>query len=103
MVFDCEEGDLGWPPSNIVRFSDWLEKIKGKIPTEYLHSTNISIDSRTDGDDTPIAMINVSYKREETEEEKSVRLRCEQKKLADIERKELKQLAILKRKYEVEL
>jgi len=98
-VFDKEQYNGDWPPSNATEFVAWFAEKISEIPVEYRETAQIDIDSSSCYDSS-FASIEIFYDRPETDDEMSLREHEELRKQREQELRELQTLATLKKKYE---
>ena len=67
-TFSLMETNDDWPPQNAKKFIEWLTDKFNKIPEQYKDNANIYFGSETSYDQE-LATIEMSYFRQETDEE----------------------------------
>jgi hypothetical protein len=92
--------ESGWPPSNLLKFADWLADKIDRIPEECRANSGFDVDREDDCDPSSALSMRIYYYRLETDEEKAKRE--DSQKIRDEEKvaSELRTLAYLKAKYE---
>ena len=98
-VFNKEQYDGDWPPSNAIEFVAWFAEKLGEIPAEYREVAIIDIDSIACYDSSK-ASIEIYYMRPETDGEMTAREMEELRSKEAQKARELQTLATLKAKHE---
>ena len=98
-VFDQEQCDGEWPPSDAAEFVAWFDGKISEIPGEYMSSANIEIDCASGYECTSYARIQIYYDRPETDSEMASREAGELRRKEAQKAKELRTLAELRAKY----
>ena len=98
-VLSVEPYDDGWPPTPAYEFLDWLHARLGSIPEQFRGTATVEIESHSgyEGDHSP--SIEISYKRQETDEEMAERLATDEAEARRRTEQELRLLAKLQAKY----
>lgn len=93
-----------WPPENVDGFFGWFKSKLSSVPPDLIGEVQINLRSESgyEGDHSPA--IEITYSRQETDEEFAIRLAERERVFAAaapmIEREERRMLAELKAKYE---
>ena len=72
-VFDQEQHDGEWPPTDATEFAAWFAGKLGEIPGEYMASAKIEIDSAGGYEGSHYGHIEIYYDRPETDDEMTSR------------------------------
>ncbi len=99
-LFDAEQYDDDFPTDNLVNFAAWLGTLISEVPEKFRTEATIEINSNVYYD-SPMANIEISYTRPETDEEMSERLSMDRARILMRENKERTVLAALQNKYGV--
>lgn len=99
-IFDKEQYDGEWPPTDATECVAWFAGKLDAIPAEYRETAKVEIESVASYEDSHYARIVIHYYRPETDDEMASReaqeLGCQEAQKA----RELRTLAALKAKYE---
>jgi len=97
-LYEAEEYDRKWPPTDLLNFLQWIHEILVQIPIDARDTARIIISAveKTDG---PCAHMRVSYYRQETDEEMEDRAGKDRERRQEEERRERDLLAKLQAKY----
>lgn len=99
VVFDKEEYDGEWPPTDATECVAWFVGKLDMIPKEYRGAAKIEFDSVGGYEGSHYAHIDISYVRPETDNETKAR-EAEEQRLQEAQKAhELRTLAALKAKY----
>ena len=99
-VVAAEQYDEGFPPTNLLAFTKWLETHLASIPPEYRGGAEIVFDHVESYGDSVYVTVHIFYERPETQEEAAERAACSRHALAEKELRERLLYAQLKAKYE---
>ena len=92
------EGD-GWPPEDPAGFLAWFQERIERIPPEHRATATIEIGTQSGYYGDSSASLEITYKREETDEQFAARLARESQALRQREAQERHTLAALQAKY----
>jgi len=102
VVFRGEKYDDNFPDTgSLFAFADWLQAVIASIPEEYRSVAEIEIDSTSGYKGSHYATIEISYRRPETDEEWAAREAAIERRAAEVEASERRQLAALMVKYDL--
>lgn len=74
--------DGGFPGSTVVEAIEWLQELLLTIPEEFRSSAALEVSGESDYDYGHRAVVNIEYRRPETDEEMGVRIRNERVRAA---------------------
>ena len=98
-VFDKEQYDGEWPPENAAECLAWFaEKIDG-IPEEFRDTAKVEISSASGYEGSSYGHIEISYTRQETDEEEQKRETLLEHKAAAQQGRELAEFKKLQKKF----
>jgi len=100
VIFNKEQYDGEWPEENAVEFINWFSDKVNNIPSEYRDKAIIELDSVLSYESSSYVNIEISYVRPETPEEEKNRMDAKNNSNKILEKRDRKQLSILKDKYE---
>lgn len=98
-VFDKEQYDGEWPPTDATEYVAWFAGKLETIPPEYLATATVEIESVSSYEDNHYVRIAICYDRPETDDEMSAREANERSRQEAQKAQELRTLAALKEKY----
>lgn len=98
-VFDKEQYDGEWPPTDATECVAWFAGKLETIPPEYRATAKVEIESVASYEDSHYARIVIRYDRPETDDEMEDREAEELRRQEAQKAQELRTLAALKAKY----
>lgn len=99
VVFDKEQYDGEWPPSNATDFILWFQEKLNSIPEEHRPTARVELDSHSGYEDSHFVAIKIDYARMETDEEFAWRKAQTNEREREREMAERRTLAALQAKY----
>jgi hypothetical protein len=98
-IFDQEQYDSEWPPTDAKKCIEWFTKKLESIEAEYRETAKIEITSFNSYGDSRYSRIVIYYDRFETDREIEIREAEELRHQERRKERELKKLAMLQEKY----